>query len=77
MKPRQYDAARNELGWTHAKVARIWNRNLRTVFRYASGDKDWPIPPELARLLRLLVRLRFTVSKREFESIMEEMEKET
>jgi DNA-binding XRE family transcriptional regulator len=56
MKPAQYKAAREALGWTHAKLAETIGVSERTPFRYAAGEVEVPEPA--ARLLRLLVLLR-------------------
>jgi hypothetical protein len=43
----------------------------RTPYRYADGDVD--IPKPAARLLRLLVLLRLTMSQRKFEDIVKQL----
>ena len=62
MTPAQYRAARAALGWTHAKIAEVIGVHTRTALRYQAGKTD--IPEPAARLLRLLVLLRLTVSTR-------------
>lgn len=71
MTPQQYIAARDALGWTHAELARVLGTSDRTLFRWQAG-KTGISKPE-ARLLRLLVRLRFTLPTRRFEEIIREM----
>jgi transcriptional regulator with XRE-family HTH domain len=73
LKPAQYKAAREALGWTHAKIAETIGVSIRTPFRYASGEAV--IPEPAARLLRLLVALRLTVSTRKFDELVSELHK--
>jgi transcriptional regulator with XRE-family HTH domain len=74
MKPAQYKAAREALGWTHAKLAETIGVSERTPFRYAAGEVEVPEPA--ARLLRLLVLLRLTVSARKFDELVAELRHE-
>jgi len=69
MKPKEYSAAREALGWTHAKVAETLGLGWRTPYRYASGDVQ--IPEPAARLLRLLVALRLTTNADRFRKLVE------
>jgi hypothetical protein len=64
-------AARDTLSWTHERVAKVLGVGRRTPYRYASGDA--PIPEPAARLLRLLVLLRLTLSERKFEDIVKQL----
>jgi hypothetical protein len=73
MKPTEYEAAREALGWTHAKLAATIGVSVRTPYRYQGGDVD--IPEPAARLLRLLVLLRLTVSDRKFDALIEELDR--
>jgi DNA-binding transcriptional regulator YiaG len=73
MRPSQYKAAREALGWTHEKIAETLGVNLTTVYHYQRGDV---VPGEpAARLLRLLVRLRLTIPRRKFDELVEELRK--
>lgn len=71
MKPAQYEAARDALGWTHAKLAKVMGVAERTPYRWASGDVTMQEPE--ARLLRLLVMLRLTTSARKFDELTSEL----
>jgi hypothetical protein len=62
-------AARDTLSSTHERVAQVLGVSRRTPYRYASGDVQ--IPEPAARLLRLLVLLRLTLSERRFEDIVD------
>ena len=64
-------AARDTLSWTHERVAKVLGVGRRTPYRYANGDVT--IPEPAARLLRLLVLLRLTVSKRKFDDIVKQL----
>jgi hypothetical protein len=75
MKPSQYEAARQTLGWSHVEAGAFVGKSWRMMFRYAAGTHD--MPPTVARLLRLLVYLRLTVSQRKFDDIVREIEKES
>jgi hypothetical protein len=75
MKPSQYEAARNYLGWSHEEAGAFVGKSWRMMYRYAAGSHD--MPPTVARLLRLLVYLRLTVSQHKFEQIVKEIEKES
>jgi hypothetical protein len=48
-----------------------WKPARRTSYRYANGDVD--IPEHAARLLRLLVVLKLTLSERKFEEIVKQL----
>jgi hypothetical protein len=63
----EYLAARDTLRWTHEKFANTLGIGERTPYRYANGMR---IPAPQRRLLRLLVLLRLTLSKRKFEEII-------
>jgi len=69
MKPREYDAARQSLGWTQAQLAEVLGIGRRTPYRYANGQ----IPEPVARLLRLLVLLHLTTSARKFNELVDEL----
>jgi transcriptional regulator with XRE-family HTH domain len=71
MTPSEYEAAREALGWTHAQLAETIGVSVRTPYRYQGGDVD--IPEPAARLLRLLVLLRLTVSLRKFNELTGEL----
>jgi len=64
-------AARDTLSWTHERVAKVLGVGRRTPYRYASGDVQ--IPEPAARLLRLLVLLRLTLSEKKFEDIVKQL----
>jgi hypothetical protein len=64
----EYQAARAALGCTHVRIAETIGVSVRTSFRYADGDAK--IPEPIARLLRLLVVLRLTVSTRKFNEVV-------
>ena len=72
LTPRQYEAARSELGWTHDKVARVVGRSRYSIHRYI---RENTIPPGMANFLRVLVHLRLTLSKAKFEQIIAGLEK--
>jgi transcriptional regulator with XRE-family HTH domain len=74
VKPAQYKAARDALGWTHAKVAEIIGVDESTVYRYQRGEVE--IPGPAARLLRALVWLRLTESTRKFDQLVKELNHE-
>jgi transcriptional regulator with XRE-family HTH domain len=74
LKPAQYKAARDALGWTHARIAEIIGVDESTVYRYQRGQVEIPEPN--ARLLRLLVRLRLTESARKFDQLVSELNHE-
>jgi hypothetical protein len=65
----EYQAARAALDCTHDRIAEMIGVSVRTSFRYANGDAK--IPEPTARLLRLLVVLRLTVSTRKFNELVE------
>jgi len=73
MTPRQYQAARHELQWTNAQVAKALCKTERTIYRWLEIDD---FDPMAARLIRLLVRLRMSLSDNKFNQIIEEIEKE-
>jgi hypothetical protein len=65
-------AARDTLSWTHERVAQVLGVGRRTTFRYASGEQR--IPEPVARLLRLLVLLRLTMSQGDFEDVVKQLD---
>jgi hypothetical protein len=71
MNAHQYRAAREELGWTHARMAKQLGVSLRASYRYASGDT--PIPDSIAILVRGYVRDRLTMSAHDFEQRTSEL----
>ena len=71
MTQREYRSARETLGWTHEYMARVLGVGRRTPYRYAAGDVD--IPEPAARLVRLLVLLRLTLSERKFNDIVKQL----
>jgi DNA-binding XRE family transcriptional regulator len=73
MTDNEYQAARAALGCTHVTIAETIGVSVRTSFRYANGDAK--IPEPTARLLRLLVRLRLTVSTCKFNELVSELHK--
>jgi hypothetical protein len=44
MTPREYEAAREALGWTHAKLAETIGVSIRTPYRYQGGEGGIPEP---------------------------------
>ena len=64
----EYEAARAALGCTHVRIAETIGVSVRTSFRYANGHAK--IPEPTARLLRLLVVLRLTVSTGKFNELI-------
>jgi len=70
MRSSEYQSARDTLGWTHMRLAEVLGVGKRTALRYAKGD----VPEPAARLLRLLVLLRLTMSERKFEDIMRQLD---
>jgi hypothetical protein len=52
------------------RIAEVLGLKRRSVYRYATGE---PIPEPQARLLRLLVLLKLTLSKRKFEDIVRQL----
>ena len=73
MTDNEYQAARAALGCTHVRIAETIGVSVRTSFRYANGDAK--IPEPTARLLRLLVLLRLTVSTLKFNELVSELHK--
>jgi len=71
MKYREYNSAREALGWTHEKVALVLGVSRRMPYRYQRGELDVPEPT--SRLIRLLVLLRLTLSARKFEDIVKQL----
>jgi hypothetical protein len=71
MTASQYRHARETLGWTHEHIGAVLGVDLRTSYRYSAGDVEIPEPS--ARLVRLLVRVRLTMSKRKFGELVEEL----
>jgi len=72
MTPRQYEHARAELGWTHERMAEALGVSIRTEYRYGSGETE--IPESVARLLRLMVRVRLTKSIPMFDRLVKELQ---
>jgi hypothetical protein len=68
MTDNEYQHARAALDCTHVTIAEMIGVSVRTSFRYAHGDAK--IPEPTARLLRLLVRLRLTVSTCKFNELV-------
>ena len=68
MKLEEYIEIRDALGWTSTELAAVIGKTTRTLTRYASG---YPIPGPTARLLRLLYRDRYTMSKERFKQLVE------
>jgi hypothetical protein len=66
----EYKSARETLGWTYLRMAHVLGLKKRSVYRYAAGD---PIPEPQARLLRLLVLMRLTLTERKFEDIVKQL----
>jgi hypothetical protein len=66
----EYRSARETLGWTHLRMAQVLGLRRRSSYRYAAGDT---IPEPAARLLRLLVLLRLTVSGKKFNEIIQQL----
>jgi len=71
MKHREYNSARETLGWTHEKLGEVLGVSKSTVYRFARGEGNSSEPA--ARLLRLLVLLRLTMSERKFEDIVKQL----
>jgi len=71
MSPREYNASRDTLRWTHLRLAHVLGVARRTAYRYASGETS--IPEPAARLLRLLVLMRLTLSEKKFEDIIKQL----
>ena len=71
MKPKEYKAVREALDWTHLRVAKTLGVSRRVPYRYQNGEVD--IPEPAARLLRLLVLLRYTMSERKFNDIVNQL----
>jgi len=67
----EFNNAKDTLGWNYPQLARALGVSTRTPFRWASGEYK-PLGPE-ARLLRLFVLLRLTVSERKFDELMEKL----
>jgi hypothetical protein len=51
-------------------MAQVLGLGRRSPYRYAAGDT---IPEPAARLLRLLVLIRLTMSERKFEDIVKQL----
>ena len=66
----QFDAVRNTLGLSHAKLAEMLGVGTRTPFRWSAGDI---IPGPAARLLRLLALLRLTVPANKYEELLQSL----
>jgi DNA-binding transcriptional regulator YiaG len=71
MSPLEFMNARAALGWSYPELANTLGVSLRTPFRWASGENNLQGPE--ARLLRLLVLLRLTVSAHKFNELIEEL----
>ena len=71
MTQSEYRSARETLGWTHSRMGKVLGLGPRSPYRYAAGDVD--IPEPTARLVRLLVLLRLTLSRRKFEEVVEQL----
>jgi transcriptional regulator with XRE-family HTH domain len=72
MKTKEYMSAQDTLQWTHKKLAKVLGISRRTPYRYQSGEVK--IPEPAARLVRLLVLLRLTLSERKFEEIIKQLD---
>lgn len=70
MTPQEYQSARLTLGWTHQRLGNIIGVSRRSCCRYGIGDI---IPEPTARLIKLLVYLRLTVSAMKFEETVKEL----
>jgi hypothetical protein len=57
MTPTQYRTALERLGLTQDSAAQFLDVSLRTSHGYANGS---PIPESVAKLLRLMIRLRLS-----------------
>ena len=66
----EYRNARETLGWTHQRMADVLGLARRSPYRYAEGAT---IPEPSARLLRLLVLLRLTMSEKRFDDIVRQL----
>jgi transcriptional regulator with XRE-family HTH domain len=71
MSPAQYRAARRALGFTHEQLAKVIGKSTRQVFRYQERGVE---SETAARLIRLLVRMKLTVSARNFEELVSELQ---
>lgn len=71
MNAQQYRSARATLDWTHEQMGAALGTSKRTSIRYAMGDVEIPKPS--ARLVRVLVRLKLTLSERQFNHSLEDM----
>lgn len=71
MTPQQYRAARGILDWTHEQMGVALGVSHRTSIRYAQGDVAIPEPS--ARLVRMLVRLKLTLTEQQFVHSVESM----
>lgn len=74
MTPRQYQAAKHELGWRDIDVAQIIDKNVATLYRWLRQPK---LPKEFAILMRTFMRLRFTMGKNRFDEFIKEITKES
>jgi hypothetical protein len=66
----EYRNAHETLGWTHLQMAQVIGIAKRSPYRYAAGGT---IPEPAARLVRLLVLLRLTLSERKFDEIVRQL----
>jgi len=71
MRPRQYKAALDTLGWTHERLAHAIGKTERHSHRYASGFT--PIPKSVAIMVRRLVQDRLTMSTRRFDEMVSQL----
>lgn len=71
MTPREYWAVKEALGWSHEKMGHAIGVTERTPYRYASGDVE--IQEPTARLMRLLVFLKMTLSQRKFDEVLQQL----
>lgn len=71
MEPREYKAVKEALGWSHERLGNAIGVTERTPYRYASGDVE--IQEPTARLMRLLVLLKMTMSQRKFDEVLQQL----
>jgi len=72
MTPRQYQAAKHELGFTDQGTAQLIGVNVSTIYRWLARP---PLPQQFAVLMRALVRLRATMSKARFDEFISDATK--
>ena len=68
MKPAQYLAAKEQLGLSHPEMGRLFGKHWYASYRYAAGHSK--VPKEHAKLVRLLVLARLTVSDGFYQKIL-------